>query len=268
MIPQKYFFNGSYQPKKWYGLISPSLDRLYLLSNEYRYLKLLQLCIMRSELFYIIDLSQLTHDPSIDNSNCLVYTLSNARRLHLELDVELKKLKSQSLIKKDSLPKATDLELQNKLFISYQVIKMLEERYREYTEILINDWQQEIKGLEIARDFVSDVFDDQDFNKIANRDAQELSFAIGEIKEFRKKILQALTFIDYDQPIQDFKNSLQKNIQEIDLGKYSLEVRKIQSTNKKLDMNLCERLISQSNYHIAQQVLKEKLSTSLLLLLK
>jgi hypothetical protein len=267
-MEKKYFFIGGQQSDAWYGLISSSLDRLYLVSPKYRIVKLLQLCFMRDELFYIVDLGRLNDNIVIDNSNCLDHTLTNARRLHLELDVEIKKLKYSELIKKIDPPSSNDKEIQYKMFFCYLMLEQLEEGYQKYCNMLNDSWRQETQGLEITKNFIESVFDDQDFLKIIDRDMQEISFADIDLTEFRKKILKILAFVDYDQPLADIKLEIQKKIERIDFGRQEKELKEIRSQCKINDMNLCEIFIKNNNYRMAQQILKEKLRTVLLLLLK
>lgn len=256
MIDKKYFFDGARQSGNWYGLISSNLDRLYLLSNNYQCLKILQLCFMRYELFYIVDLCQLNSDTiSIDNSNCLNHTLSNARRLHLELDVEIRKLKHCKLIEKHIAPSKYDLDLQAKLFFCHQLIEQFEKSFQRCQDILLDPWKQEMQGLEITKKFVKDVFDDQDFCKIIDRDLDEISFSVKDLNEYRKKILKILAFVDYDQSLEILKKEIQKKIDAID-GEENRDstVKKISGQDNIIDTNL--HTISKHDYVTAQQILK------------
>lgn len=268
MSNKKYFFKGAQQSGNWYGLISSNLNRIYLVSNNYQRLKILQLCFMRHELFYIVDLCQLKSNISIDNSSCLNYTLSNAQRLHLELDVEIRKLKYCDLIKKHNDPSEYDLDLQTKLFFCYYLIEHFEEGFQRYHEVLMAPWKQEAQGLEITKRFVEDVFDDQDFFKIINRDLNEILFSVKELDEFRKKILKILAFADYDKSIDIVKKEIEKKIEIIDVRNSKSEIKKIPGHNKITDIDLCHYYISKNNYNLAQEILKEKLKAILLLLLK
>jgi len=251
-----------------YGLISPSLDRFYLVSNEYQVLKVLQLCFMRNELFYIVDLHRLETEQSIDSSNCLDYTLSNARRLHLELDVELKKLKYSTIVKKISSPTDAELALQAKIFFCYDLLNQIDKGYQKYYEILNDAWRQEIQGLEITKSFVKNIFDDQDFLKIIDRDIQEVSFATKDFSKFRDQLLMILAFVDYDQPIDVIKTEVQEKIKQIDINESASELSEIRAQRKLTDTDLFNIFVAKDNYQLAQQVLKEKFKTILLLLTK
>ena len=256
------------RPSGVYSLISPSLDRFYLVSNEYRVLKILQLCVMRNELFYIVDLHKLNISTLIDNSNCLEYTLSNARRLHLELDVEIKKLKYSTIVKKINPPTDVELALQAKIFFCYDLLNQIEKSYQKYYKILNSNWTQEMQGLEITKSFIKNIFNDQDFLKIVDRDIQEISFATKDLSEFRNQLLTILAFIDYDQPIDVIKTEIREQIEKIDTSEHTDALKEFRAQRKITDTDLFNVFIAKDNYQLAQQVLKEKFKSILLLLTK
>lgn len=217
MTITKYFFGGDSKPGQWYGLISSSLDRLYLLSNEYEIIKILQLCFMQNELFYIVDMNKIkSSTDKINNTNCLEYTLSGAKRLHLEPDVDHKKIAIRELEKKQLPIKDSDVDLQQKLFFCYSMIKNIINLHRTLSEQLQEKFKQELHGLEITKGFIEHVLGDDDFYKIVERDQHEVLFPIRYLNEFKNGLLRSLTYINYDQNIDAIKKQFKNDLEEID----------------------------------------------------
>jgi hypothetical protein len=134
--------------------------------------------------------------------------------------------------------------------------------------MLMAPWKQEAQGLKITKRFIEDIFDDQDFFRIVDRDLNEILFSTKDLFEFRKKILKILAFTDYDQSLAIIKKEMEEKFEIVDVGNYDLAVKKIPGYNKITDIDLCHYYISKKKYNLAQQVTKEKLKAILLLLLK
>lgn len=217
MTTTKYFFGGDAKPDHWYGLISSSLDRLYLLSNEYEMIKILQLCFMQNELFYIVDMNKIKSGRDvINNTNCLEYTLSGAKRLHLEPDVDHKKISIRDLEKKQLPVQNSDIDLQQKLFFCYSMIKNIVNLHRTVSDQLQEKFRQEIHGLEITKEFIENVLGDDEFYKIVERDQREVLFPIRYLSEFKNSLLRSLTYIDYEQSINEIKDQFKKDLELLD----------------------------------------------------
>lgn len=210
-----------------FGLISVPHDRFFLVSDDYETLKITQLIFMKNDLFYLVDISRVKEAEKIDD-NIIKFSMSGSSRLHLEPDVETKKLPHRKIINKED-PSESELKLKSKVDFVFGLIKTITSIHRVLVQELRDELAQETQGLNVTKKFFRDTLgEDSPLEAIIDRDLQETLFPINAVDESKNFLLRVLANIDYDLDLPSIKNVIQQKIKHMPIqGQGPKKIQKI-----------------------------------------
>ena len=197
-----YFNWGTHdnQLMPYYGLVSPTADRIYVVGEDYQQLKFIQLLLLSSRQISTTTISAVpnyTHGI-IDNSVCLNWMISSPWGQHsvLGLAGDFKSRRSDSLIEATSVASDSDFELQkNIMFLQTLVTEINLFFKREVADQIDN------RHNESLRNFVEILMpEDQDIRRVIDFEIQLVEQYREKINNIKNNFIRTLSTVDYNQP--------------------------------------------------------------------
>jgi hypothetical protein len=199
----------------YYGLLSNGRNRFFLVEPNYEILKFVQLIYSSQELMCIVHLPSLESKidvHGINNTNCMLHTIENAKFMHFEVDlIDAYKF---SLIESTE-PTEADIDTQKKLKIIRDFIYKLNSSVNSVEEKYCNRIIQQSMGIVYTKKFLQMISpDDKNIASIADRDVVDTQSYKSVIGGIRSNLTIMINSIDYSQSSANVKTEIRSRVND------------------------------------------------------